>query len=78
MGVGVVPQPSRFKRAGNSLYLENVPNQQWPLGQPIQYMFDVSVTCEFDKKVKFMRHLACLNFPKFHNFSLNKFYIFLT
>nr|CAD2134180.1 unnamed protein product [Meloidogyne enterolobii] len=67
-GVGVVPQPSRFKRAGNSLYLEGVPNQQWPLGQPIQYMFDVSVTSEADKNAvrqainEIQSRVQCLSF----------------
>ncbi|CAK5102178.1 unnamed protein product [Meloidogyne enterolobii] len=69
-GLGVVPQPSRFKRAGNSLYLEGVPNQQWPLGQPIQYMFDVSVTSEADKNAvrqainEIQSKVQCLNFQE--------------
>uniref|UniRef100_A0A1I8BUM4 ZnMc domain-containing protein n=1 Tax=Meloidogyne hapla TaxID=6305 RepID=A0A1I8BUM4_MELHA len=69
-GVGVVPQPSRFKRAGNSLYLEGVPNQQWPIGQPIQYMFDVSVTSEADKNAvrqainEIQSKVQCLSFQE--------------
>ncbi|KAF7623426.1 ZnMc domain-containing protein [Meloidogyne graminicola] len=70
VGVGVVPQQGRFKRAGNSLYLESVPNQQWPLGQPIQYMFDVSVTSEADKNAvrqainEIQSKIQCLSFQE--------------
>jgi hypothetical protein len=46
VGVGVAPTGGRLKRAGNSLYLESAPNQRWPTGQPISFMFDRSVSCE--------------------------------
>lgn len=47
VGIGVVPNGGRLKRAGNSLYLESAPTQRWPQGQPIYFMFDQSVNCEF-------------------------------
>jgi len=33
----------KTKRAGNALFMESSPSQRWPLGVPIQYLFDQNI-----------------------------------
>jgi hypothetical protein len=41
----------RRKRAGNSLFLELSPNERWPIGQPIPFVLDKSLS----------NHIICNN-----------------
>uniref|UniRef100_A0A914M968 Metalloendopeptidase n=2 Tax=Meloidogyne TaxID=189290 RepID=A0A914M968_MELIC len=42
----------KTKRAGNAVFMESSPSQRWPLGVPIQYLFDQNIAINEQNAVK--------------------------